>query len=361
LSVVPTACLEDTFVVIAELGTINTVGQALQAHQEISVFVPHQQYVETLWPFWFRRCPLFLDQQAAQEQLAELVQSIPIAWRHAVQQSTPQQLLQAPSTRQVWEMLWARIGWKRPRGRPLLLGNATVRALTQLQAALHQVAARDKHKAFLQEATVGLNLQVETLLPELHSLLRNLWKLPWDNSRKEVFWRLVLDGLPSAARMHMLGVSCDCGAVAPDRQHHFWGCPVAQAVTQVLQQQLPPQCHMQRVNVWLCRPPSPIVHAGVWQVVCLAAVISMNKGRKLLYKLSKSQPALSAQQRIDIACKVAVATFWDMLVDFVGVGMCSPLWLAEVGLAHPFLHVMHDAEGLGHLQVNRPQQQQEHQ
>jgi hypothetical protein len=87
----------------------------------------------------------------------------------------------------------------------------------------------------------------------------------------------------------------------------------------------------------------------------------MNKGRQLMYKLSTSQPALSNQQRIDIACKVAVATFWDMLVDFVGVGMCNPLWLAEVGIAHPFLHVVHDAEGLGHLQVNYPQQQQQHQ
>jgi hypothetical protein len=199
---------------------------------------------------------------------------------------------------------------------------------------------------------------VEALLSELHTLLRNLWKLPWDNSRKEVFWRLTLDGLPSAARMHMLGVSCDCGMVAPDRQHHFWGCPVAQAVTQMLQQHIPPQCHVHRINVWLCRPPSPDLHVGVWQVVCLAAVISMNKGRQLLFKLSSSQPALSAQQRVDFACKVAVATFWDMLEDFVGVGLHNPLWLAEVGHAHPFLHVMHDAEGLGHLRVNRPQQPQ---
>lgn len=271
-------------------------------------------------------------------------------------QGTPHELMQAPSTQQVWDMLWARIGWERPRGRPLLLANASVRALTQLQAALYQVAARDKHVTFLQEASVGLNLQAEALLPELHTLLRDLWKLPWDNSRKEVFWRLTLDGLPSAARMHMLGATCDCGVVAPDRQHHFWGCPVAQAVTQVMQQQCPPQCHVQRINVWLCRPPSPGIHVGVWHVACLAAIISMNKGRQLLYKLSSSQPALSAQQRVDVAGKVAVATFWDMLHDFVGVGLHNPVWLAEVGHAHAFLHVMHDAEGLGHLQVNHPQQ-----
>jgi hypothetical protein len=80
----------------------------------------------------------------------------------------------------------------------------------------------------------------------------------------------------------------------------------------------------------------------------------MNKGRQLLFKLSSSQPALSAQQRLGVACKVAVATFWDMLFDFVGVGLHNPLWLAEVGPAHPFLHVVQDAEGVHHLQVNRP-------
>jgi hypothetical protein len=85
----------------------------------------------------------------------------------------------------------------------------------------------------------------------------------------------------------------------------------------------------------------------------------MNKGRQLLYKLSIEQPAQTAQQRIQIACKVAVATFWDMLVDFVGVGLCSPVWLLEVDPAHPFLHVVQDAEGHGHLRVNRPQQQQQ--
>jgi hypothetical protein len=68
------------------------------------------------------------------------------------------------------------------------------------------------------------------------------------------------------------------------------------------------------------------------------------------------QPTLSAQQRLQIACRVAVATFWDMLVDFVGVGLSSPVWLLEVDSTHPFLHVVLDAEGHGHLQVNRPQQ-----
>jgi hypothetical protein len=95
-------------------------------------------------------------------------------------------------------------------------------------------------------------------------------------------------------------------------------------------------------------------------VVCLAVIISMHKGRKILHKLSVEQPTHPAQQRVQIACNVATATFWDMLVDFVGVGLFDPAWLLEVNEAHPFLHVVQDAEGNGHLQVNRPQQQQHH-
>ena len=35
------------------------------------------------------------------------------------------------------------------------------------------------------------------------------------------------DGL-SIARMHMLGQPCACEAQAPNRNHQFWACPVAQ-------------------------------------------------------------------------------------------------------------------------------------
>jgi hypothetical protein len=65
------------------------------------------------------------------------------------------------------------------------------------------------------------------------------------------------------------------------------------------------------------------------------------------------------QQRLATACKVAVATLWDMLEDFVGVGLCNPGWLQEVGADHPFLHVVLDAHGVSRLQVNLPLQHQQ--
>jgi hypothetical protein len=251
-------------------------------------------------------------------------------------------------------MLWQRVGWLRPHGRPLLLPKATVKTLTSLQAGLQHTVIREKHAAFLLDAAIGTDFDLDALHTELRSVMRHLWRLPWDNSRKEVYWRLALDGLPSAARMHLTGAVCDCGQVAPGRNHHFWDCPVAQAVVQVLQGQLPQPNIVRRVNLWLCRPPTPQIHTGVWMVVCLAALLSINKGRKLLYKLSQVVPPVSVQQRVVTACTVAVATLWDMLADFVGVGMSSPDWLQAIGHAHPFLHAVPNAGGELHLAVNHP-------
>jgi hypothetical protein len=225
---------------------------------------------------------------------------------------------------------------------------------SSIRFVIRDTVIREKHAAFLLDAAVGTDFNLESLHRELMSVMRRMWRLPWDNSRKEVYWRLALDGLPSAARMHLTGAVCDCGQVAPGRKHHFWECPVAQAVVQVLQEQLPQPILVRRVNLWLCRPPTPQLHAGVWMVVCLAALSGINKGRKLLFKLSQVIPPVSVQQRIATACTVAVATLWDMLADFVGVGMCNPDWLHFVDHAHPFLHVVPGAAGELHLTVNRP-------
>jgi hypothetical protein len=93
-----------------------------------------------------------------------------------------------------------------------------------------------------------------------------------------------------------------------------------------------------------------LVHAGVWLVVALSALLAMDKGRKLLFVWSQrmaQQPPLSPQHALGqhqhhvmLASKLATATFWDMLIDFVGVGDCRPEWEGRVGIAHPFLCVM---------------------
>ena len=73
------------------------------------------------------------------------------------------------------------------------------------------------------------------------------------------------------------------------RRHHFWECPVAQAVVAVMQQQLvgwmagPLQPH--HVLCMVCPAGvrgvgAPALHRGVWRVVCLAAICALDGGRR---------------------------------------------------------------------------------
>jgi hypothetical protein len=188
---------------------------------------------------------------------------------------------------------------------------------------------------------------------ELSRLLHAAWALKWDNHRKEVLWRLMLDALPTAERMHHHQQVCACGVVCPGRLHHYWECPVAQAVVTCLNNQLhmcDVQADVYRPHVWLARSPCTAVHAGVWLVVALAALLGMDKGRKLLFawaqRMAQQPPAsqheilVQHQHHIMLASRMATATFWDMLHDFVGVNDCHPEWEGKVGITHPFLYMV---------------------
>jgi hypothetical protein len=88
----------------------------------------------------------------------------------------------------------------------------------------------------LQMVDTGLPQQLQPAADaaELAKLLAKLWKLPWDICKKELLWRLSVDGKATPARMHAVGGSCRCGAVAPNILHHFWQCPVAEGVVALL-------------------------------------------------------------------------------------------------------------------------------
>jgi hypothetical protein len=320
---------------------------------EVSAATVHQAY-QQVWQYWLRSSPLYVDWQYAQAELAALVNSIPMSWKTAVQSATAAELLLAPSSESVWcEKLAPRLGWRRANGRTVPLKKATVKLLTELQVATSGQARAAKQSAFLGMACLNLPPLQQAQRDELLRLLQAAWVLKWDNHRKEVLWRLMLDALPTAERMHHTQEACACGVVCPGRLHHYWECPVAQAVVTVLRDQLH-MCGVQvdvyRPHVWLARSPCTLVHAGVWLVVALAALLAMDKGRKLLYVWSQrltQQPLLSPhhileqhQHHIMLASKLASATFWDMLGDFVGVGDCHPEWEGRVGITHPFLYVV---------------------
>ena len=48
-----------------------------------------------------------------------------------------------------------------------------------------------------------------------------VWQRSVVASLEEVFWRLTLDALPTAARLHNAESACICGALVPNWLHHF--------------------------------------------------------------------------------------------------------------------------------------------
>jgi hypothetical protein len=210
---------------------------------------------------------------------------------------------------------------------------------------------------------VGHVTTADFMLP----IFRKLWALPWDNNRKEVYWRLTLDALPTAARMHQQGEACNCGVRTPGRAHHFWDCPVAVAVRSEIERGLNHgggQYSLDRHHVWLCVPPGrPGLHEGVWQVVCLAAILAMDKGRKLLTKWRMEgdlgahhngpRPPPPLPQRIPAASRVATTTFWDYVQDFICLGMAPATWVADITNTHPYIKLHQTTAGERKLRMNK--------
>lgn len=149
----------------------------------------------------------------------------------------------------------------------------TVKAATRVLLADRQAqrTAKLAESAALVQRTAG----------DAAAALRRAWLLPWDNRHKQVLWALLRDAIPTAARLRQAQRRCGCGALASGRPHHFWECPVAQAVVGELRRHLPEAAGaaLQPAHVWLGEPP-PETHAGSWAVVALAALGAMERARR---------------------------------------------------------------------------------
>ena len=174
----------------------------------------------------------------------------------------------------------ARFRWQPPAGAAVTFATLTVRAATALPTA-PAAAERDQRlatfAALAAAAPPPAPPPAPDVLPDLMAALRSLWRLPWENARKEQQWRLAHDALPTAARLHK-DQPCDCGAPEqrPGRLQLIWTCPVTRAVFSDIKAALaaaqpgaaaPP---LARAAIWLARAQAG-VHPGVCGVVCLAA------------------------------------------------------------------------------------------
>jgi hypothetical protein len=198
----------------------------------------------------------------------------------------------------------------------------------------------------------------------LQAALAGAWHVQWSNDRKHLYWRLLLDGLPTLERMHMEG-TCSCGGLLadrPGREHHFWHCAVAQAVVAVLRRcvgaaalpaaplaaQLAEGARLVTASrLWLMQPPRGVL-AGVWQVVCLAAVNAIWRSRWALRASRYSgwrlaQPGFTPAGH---AGEVAVGLFWDLLGEFCASGRPGRSWRRCLKAGSPFLHFPSPGGGL---------------
>lgn len=358
----PRRGLEADFGDIAELPTITTVGQARAALQAIrrACQPGDASWGTHVFPTWLCRNGQFSDRQRALERFESLVRAIPACWVRAI---TGRDLGSAREV--VQARLLPRLVWPLPGGNASVpLAKLRVKQATRLQLQPLLEARAVKHGAFIQEAYAGGGAQPAQLDPaSLLPLFQQLWELPWENTRKEVFWLLALDGIPTAARLHQgEGEPCNCGQRLPDRVHHFWDCPVARSVCREMQRALGAQAPaLSRSQVWLMQAPAG-VHSGVWRVACLAALGAMDHGRKLLvaWRLAADAGRRGGRgappplpQRITLATRVAVACFWDLLQDFVFLGLAPAPWLADVSVDHPFLHSVPLLRGGHALRLHR--------
>jgi hypothetical protein len=93
----------------------------------------------------------------------------------------------------------------------------------------------------------------------------------------------------------------------------------------------------------------------------LSALRAMHKARKLLdkWRLEQLEGGVVPQHiatpplRVQVASRLAVATFWDSLHDFAALQLYKPAWLLQVAAAHPFLGTRLNAQGEPELFVNK--------
>jgi hypothetical protein len=87
-------------------------------------------------------------------------------------------------------------------------------------------------------------------------------------------------------------------------------------------------------NFWLAIPPGDL-HQGVWDVVALAAVAAMDKGRCVMWQL-RLTGAETGKNLGRLGAQRAQRHFWELLHDFASLGKLPHGNLDRLS-NHPFL------------------------
>jgi exonuclease III len=324
-------------------------------------------------------------------QIKVLYDSIPSGWidcaRLAIRKLRRNEVEWVDLLKQAEKYIYKRIGWRysltglKQDEQCISVLNLSVKHATWIQLG-SVVSTRCDALVLFHEmvtgATAGSTEQKLEIVKHMQALLNDVWRIKWENGRKEVYWRLVGDGFPK----YTVG-KCVCGVDHQcSRRHVYWDCCVAQGVLSSINAALS-QIDADNVsieNVWLMRPPRG-VQEGVWMVVCLAALAGMEQGNRVGYGLlaeRKKQEAITAAEnryadrlegiwrRINVnvrirrraaahiqdtqnmklkAVNTAITSFWNGIADFVAMQkLPSKTDPMELQANSPFIGVMQDGK-----------------
>lgn len=323
--------------------SISTVADLARAHH--AAFTTHPGYWPLVRPCVFGHAPFVHNITLSDAKLAldALKPHIPPPWWEAVPLVGP--LL--PFGEAALAALLPRLGWSPPDSPVVTLGSFSVRHGTQLHLICTPIPGLggSVHAArqVVFSSYCALALQrpasdpaVAAAVPPLIALLERLWRLRWSNRHKETFWRLIYNGLPTAARMHK-PTPCACGHPSPCRSHHFWDCPIAKALLADISTQLPGAPPQSQAVLWLALPPATC-HPEVWDVVCLAAVAALDSARRrMVLQLHNGFSIPGAPEWTEPLSTHAIAHFWRLLADFCGAEAAPPAWREHLSGSHPFI------------------------
>lgn len=372
---------------VVGLFTIADVLRVMQTLQACPKNATQLQYLAHVW-FPLLRKHGYTSMPTCMEQVVRnrtrvsatimlLVCSLPHTYVTAATNAMQQGL--TPSMHEVVrDIIMPRLGWLDEHGKVIRLQGLTVRDATHLQLCPVRQLRAAKHERYVADA-IGQPLGMrpdDTMVRQLYAILNACWRLKWENTHKEVFWRMAVFGMEGVqCDIHRMSCCvCEPGALVPDvRCHVFWECGMARAVREEIQKGLPPQTSpITKQNMWLIQPP-PGVFAGVWRVVCLACVNAMWFGHRLMHakwrqgqqcdetpgprqrtlydvwNIPRDEAPAHVSMLVAQAGRHAVYRFWSELQDFVNMKKVPRRWCGKLGPRHAFI-----AEcGEGCLMLNR--------
>ena len=108
------------------------------------------------------------------------------------------------------------------------------------------------------------------------------------------------------------------------RYHHFWDCVIARGLRETIQMTIEDvmgdRCDdVRRSELWLVIPLE-ILHGKVWDVVCLAAIAALERGRQRLYA-ARMDDGHAQPGAIRKTCAAVVIDFWARIRSFADLGI----------------------------------------